>query len=124
MIEGEDSTERRGLLLAWLEEAHLKKKLFLSVDEKGGLIAVSWMRFKEMYQTRSRVKLTKDEKEVLTSIGGPMTTPELRKASGMQKGRFERALSGLRSKMRITLVDVKKESRTKHVNCYDMTENW
>jgi hypothetical protein len=124
LTEGEDTTIRRGQLLAWLEEAHLNKKLFLSVDEKGRLVAISWQRFEEMREANSKTILSVDEKAIIAALERPLTTPELRKASGLPESRFEKALIGLRSKMRVTLVDVKKESRTKHVNCYDRIERW
>lgn len=124
MIEGDDTTARRGRLLTWLEEAHLQKKLFLSVDEKGGLIAISWKRFEKRHEECSKMKLTDDERTIINVLNHRMTTPELRNTTGLPKNRFEKALIGLRSKMRITLVDVKKESKTKHVNCYDRIERW
>ena len=124
MVEAKDSTARRGLILGWAEKAHLEKKVFLLVDENGSLLLVSWKRFEELYKDGSQVELSSDEERILETLNGPMSTPELRKASRITGKRFSRALIGLRSKIRIALVEVKKESSTKYLNCYDRTERW
>jgi hypothetical protein len=124
MVVAKDATVRRGLILGWAEKAHLEKKLFLLVDEKGSLLLVSWKRFAELFKNKSQTELSSDEKRILETLDGPMSTPELRKASRIAEKRFSKGLIGLRSKMRIALVEVRKESSTKYVNCYDRTERW
>jgi hypothetical protein len=124
MVEAKDATVRRGLILSWAEKAHLKKKLFLLVDEKGSLLLVSWKRFAELSKDRSQVELSSDEIRILETLNGSMSTPEIRKASRLAENRFSKALIGLRSKMRIALVEVRKESSTKYLNCYDRIERW
>jgi hypothetical protein len=53
-----------------------------------------------------------------------MSTPELREAAHLPKQRFENALICLRAKMRLALVGVRKESKTKHINVFDKIEKW
>jgi len=124
MVEAEDVTVRRGLIMGWAERAHLEKKLFLLVDEKGSLLLVSWKRFAELSKDRSQVELSNDETRVLEILTGSMSTPEMRIASHLPGNRFSKALIGLRSRMRIALVEVRKESSTKYLNCYDRIERW
>lgn len=124
MVEAEDATIRRGLILGWAEKAHLERKLFLLVDEKGSLLLVSWKMFSELSNDRLQVELSSDEARILETLNGPMSTPEIRKASQITEKRFSKALIGLRSKMRIALVEVRKESSTKYINCFDRIERW
>jgi len=118
MEKGVDSTQRRGLLLRWCEEAHLRGDVFLTVDEGGSLLAMSMGEFRELYPVRARVKLTKDEKIILGTLRHPMSTPAIRRGVGLPKRRFDEALLGLRYKMRITLVDVLRASKTEHINLF------
>jgi hypothetical protein len=53
-----------------------------------------------------------------------MSTPELRETAHLPKQRFENALICLRAKMRLALVGVRKESKTKHINVFDKIEKW
>jgi len=119
VVKGVDSTERRGLLLHWCEGAHLRGKIFLTVDEGGSLLVMSTGRFRELYPIRAGIKLKDDEKKVLSALRHPMPTPEIRRNVGLPVRRFDEALRGLRYKMRITIVGVTKASRTKHINLFD-----
>jgi hypothetical protein len=120
-IRGKDSTIRRGKLLQWAEQAHLNRQIFLSVDRDGSLMAFSRRKYSELHKERSTLELSADETKVLDALGHAMPTPELRKASGLPAERFDRALTGLRYKMRVTLVGVKAESKTKYINVYGRT---
>ncbi len=124
LFEADDVTTRRGLVLEWCEEAHLGKELFLSVDERGSLLVMSMERFGEEVESRARIELTDDEGRLLEVLERPLSTPELRKVARLPRKRFDRALTGLRFKMRIALVDIRRESSTKHVNRYDRIERW
>ena len=124
MVKGKDAFTRRGLLLGWAEEAHLGKRLLLSVDGRGSLQVVSLGKIRELSEASSRQELSGDEKKLLGLLVRPMSTPELRKALGISKNRFQAALVGARSKMRIVLVGVRKESNTKYVNIYNRMEKW
>lgn len=124
MVKESDSTVRRGLVLVWSEEAHLKKKLFLSVDEKGSLLLLSSKKVRELPEDWSQKGLSRDEKTLLEVLDHPMSTPELREAAHLPKQRFENALIGLRAKMRLALVGVRKESKTKHINVFDKIGKW
>jgi len=123
-MEGGDATSLRGIVLAWSEASHLGQKLFLSVDEAGSLLVMSMDRVQGLLDSRSHTELTRDEARLLGRIDHSMTTPELREAARLPRRRFKKALAGLRFKMRIALVDVRKESRTKHVNRYDRIERF
>jgi hypothetical protein len=124
LVREGDAFRRRGLLLGWSEEAHLKKKLFLSVDERGSLLLLPWGKAKELSEAGSYEPLTEDEISLLALLIRPMSTPEMRKALGIPMGRFEVALVRARSRVRIALVGVRRESKTKYVNIYDRAENW
>lgn len=118
MVKGADSTERRGSLLRWCEEAHLKGNVFLTVDEGGSLLVMSMGKFRLLHPVRARLKLTKDEQIILGTLRHSMPTPEIRGKVGLPKRRFDEALLGLRFKMRITLAGVMKASRTKQINLF------
>lgn len=102
----------------------MRKRLFLFVDETGSPLVVSWKKFRELFEAKTRMELSDDEKRLMKALRRPTSTPELRKAADIPKKRFDKALIGVRSKMRVALVDVIKESKTKHVNCYDKIEKW
>jgi hypothetical protein len=102
----------------------LRKKLFLFVDEGGSPLAVSWSKFRQIFELKTRVKLSGDEKRLIRALSRRRSTPELRKLVNLPKKRFDKALVGVRSKMRLALVDVIKESKTKHINCYDKIGKW
>jgi hypothetical protein len=121
-IRGRDSTIRRDRLLRWAELAHLNRQIFLSVDRDGSLMAFSRRKFSELHEERSALELSTDETKVLDALGHAMPTPELRKASGLPAERFDRALTGLRYKMKVALVGVKAESKTKYINVYGRTD--
>jgi hypothetical protein len=118
MVKGVDSTERRGLLLRWCEEAHLKGNLFLTVDEGGSLLVMSMGKFRELYPIRACIMLSKDEKRILGVLRHALSTPDIRRRARLLARRFDEALLSLRYKMRITLVDVMKTSKTKHINLF------
>ena len=124
MVKESDTTKRRGLLLAWSEAAHLRKELFLTVDETGGLMVVSRWKVPELIRAGSRTALSRGEERLLGVLDHPMPTPELRKVARMPEKSFEKSLIGLRSKFRIALVGVKEEFGTRHVNLYDRLEKW
>jgi hypothetical protein len=123
-IRGGDSTVRRGKLLQWAEQAHLHRQIFLTVDRDGSMMAFSRRRFLELQRERSAMELSEDETKVLSALTQAMPTPALRKASDLPAKRFDKALTGLRYKMRVALVEVKAESKTKYVNVYDRTKPW
>jgi len=123
-IKGSDSTVRRGKLLQWAEQAHLERQIFLSVDEDGSLVAFSRRKFSELCAERSTLELSRDETKVLTALKHAMSTPTLRKAADLPEKQFDRALRGLRYKMRVALVGVKTESKTKFLNVYARIESW
>jgi hypothetical protein len=112
------------MVLGWSEQAHLRKKLFLFVDEGGSPLAVSWGKFRELFELKRSVKLSDDEKRLIGTLSRRRSTPDLRRVLDLPKKRFDKALVGVRSKMRVALVDVIKESKTKHINCYDKIEKW
>jgi hypothetical protein len=124
MVRDADSTTRRGMVLRWSEQAHLRKKLFLFVDETGSPLAVSWSKFRELFELKEQVRLSNDERRLMRALNRRRSTPELRKVAHLSRTRFDKALVGVRSKMRVALVDVIKESKTKHINCYDRIEKW
>lgn len=123
-VEDADPTVKRRRLLRWSEDAHLRGEMFLSVDGRGSLVAMATRRLEEARARLSQSVLTADERRLLATLRKSMSTPEMREASGLPGKRFERALLGLRSKMRIALVEVRAESRTKHLNCYAKMETW
>ena len=124
VVKEVDSTTRRRKVLSWSEQAHLRKKLFLFVDEAGSPLAVSWSKFKDLFELKKHLKLSNDEKRIMRALNQRRSTPQLRRVVNLPKKRFDRALVGVRSKMRVALVDVIKESKTKYVNCYDRIEKW
>jgi hypothetical protein len=124
MVEEADATTRRGMVLGWSERAHLRKNLFLFVDESGSPLAVSWSKFRELFELKARMKLSNDEKVLMRALNRQRSTPELRKVVDLPMKRFDKALVGVRSKMRVALVDVIKESKTKHINCYGKIGKW
>ena len=119
-----ESTIRRAKILRWSESAHLRKKLFLLVDEEGSPLALSSEKFRELRGLMAHLRLSDDEKRIMEALTRPRSTPELRKLVDLPKKRFDKALVGVRSKLRVALVDVIKESKTKHINCYDRIERW
>jgi len=54
LVDETDATRRRGLVLGWAEEAHLKKRLFLFVDAAGSPLLISWRKFEELQVAASR----------------------------------------------------------------------
>jgi hypothetical protein len=124
IVTGENSTIRRGKLLQWAEQAHLNRQIFLTVDRDGSLVVFSRPKFLELREERSTLPMSGDEKKVLDALKRAMPTPALRKASGLPTRRFDMALTGLRYKMRIALVEVKAESTTKFLNVYDKTDRY
>jgi hypothetical protein len=68
------------------------------------------------------MELSEDETKVLDALSQAMPTPALRKASDLPAKRFDKALTGLRYKMRVALVGVRTESRTKYLNVYGRIE--
>ena len=88
------------------------------------LDVLSRQKFSDLYAERSALKLSKDETNVMKSLTQAMSTPVLRRASGLPAERFGKALLGLRLKMRIASIGVKSESRTMHLNVYNRTESW
>ena len=123
-VGGNDSTVIRGRTMELCEEAHLGGRMLLTADNKGSLLALSIKTVDEVYPHRRALELTEDEKRLLAAIDRPLSTPELRIVSGFSKARFDRSLMGLRFKMKISLMGIKRESKTKHLNCFDTFESW
>ena len=55
---------------------------------------------------------------------GPISTPDLYRSSNLSKKPFDKALKKLRQKMRVAIVEIKHETKTKHIYTYDLTERW
>jgi hypothetical protein len=125
-VAGDTVEEKRDRAWRWSDELHLDKLLFLSLAIRGRVTLTSWRHFTEVFHERSSKSLTTTEEKLLNKIReiGPVSTPNLRLAASLPKNLFDRALRKLRQKMLVTVVDIKHETKTKHVYIYDLTERW
>lgn len=125
-VAGATVEERRNKAWHWSDELHLEKQLFSSLAIKGRVTLTSWARFVVVYPERDSGALRPGEDKLLELIRmhGAMLTPELRREAGMTEVRFERVLQGLRRSMRLAVVEIRQETRTKYVYRYDLTERW
>jgi hypothetical protein len=92
----------------------------------GRVTLTSWRHFVEVFPERSSKPLTTVEEQLFESIQqlGPITTPELRQVTSLSKSAFDNALKRLRRKMCVAIVEIRHESKTKHVYVYDLSERW
>lgn len=125
-IVGSSVEDRREKAWRWSDELHLEKNIFLSLAIDGRVTLTSWRHFVELYPERSSKPLTTAEEEILESISefGPASTPELRQVTSLSKSDFNSALKRLRQKMRVAIVEIRHETKTKHVYVYNLTERW
>lgn len=125
-ITGSTIEDRRKKAWSWSDDLHLKKKLFSSLAIRGRVTLTSWHRFNDVHTARAFAPVTSEE-EVLMSLVcelGPIATPDLYRASGMLKPVYIKALKRLRQKMRLAVVEIERETATKHIYKYDLTERW
>ncbi len=125
-VAGSSIEDRRTKAWRWSDELHLDKKIFLSLAIKGRVTLTSWRHFVEVFPERSSKPLTAAEEHLLERIQqlGPISTPDLRRASSLPKNIFNNALKHLRQMMRLAIVEIKQETKTKFVHFYDLTERW
>lgn len=125
-VTGPTVEDRRTKAWSWSDELHLEKRLFLNLAIKGRATLTSWGRFAEVFPKRSSKPLTSAEEELFERIRelGPISTPDLRRAASLPKNLFDQALKRLRQMMRLAIVEIKQETKTKHVYSYDLTERW
>jgi hypothetical protein len=125
-VAGPTIEDRRTKAWYWSDELHLEKKIFLSLAIKGRVTLTSWGRFVEVFPKRSSKSVTTAEEEILDLIRqlGPTATPDMRRAASLPKNLFDQALKRLRQNMRVAIIEIKQETKTKHVYSYDLTERW
>lgn len=125
-VAGSSIEDRRTKAWRWSDELHLERKLFLSLATKGRVTLTSWQRFSEVFPERSSEPLTPTEEDLLERLRqlGPTSTPDLRRASSLPKNVFKKVLKQLRQKMRVAIVGIRHDTKTKHVYSYDLTERW
>ena len=125
-VAGSTAEDKREKAWRWSDELHLEKKIFLSLAIRGRVTLTSWRHFVEVFPERSSKPLTTVEEEILESIHelGPISTPELRQVTSLSKSAFDNALKRLRQKMRVAIVEIRRETKTKHIYRYNLTERW
>jgi|GEM_PF-4370426 len=123
---GRTIEERREKIWRWCDELQLEKKIFSSLAVNGRGTITSWDYFKKTFPLRSQEHLSKNEKNLITIISksGPIATPDLLRFSKYDRKTFNKAIKGLRRKMRVAVVNIKHKSKTKHIHVYDLTERW